>query len=315
MGRHLQGLAVLFQHYRTDWIPSAEIKSLLYELRIIEVTICLTTLRETSLGSVSLERLQFQNDVFNGSLPFQSLLNPILEFTRILPALEGFQNPEEAIKVNVPQLLQTGFGYLEDLLSAFARIEGWFANAIASKDDERLYHLENSTWGHPSSIIESALSYAYTYADFSTALAVTFYYAIRVKVLDLTSKTYNKSQRIITASPSFTQLSPSQEVLLDRTRAILADGKVYESAIKICQSLEYLFAPENALVGPNFAMFPFHIAFKAFCALKEREEKDVSREEDRYGYEHELAWCWMVSTKYEELHLPSLENLDVGRVD
>ncbi|KAL8951433.1 MAG: hypothetical protein Q9222_002594 [Ikaeria aurantiellina] len=260
-----------------------------------------------------LEHLQFQNDVFNGSLLFQSLLNPILEFTQILPGLEGYQEPQVAAGANARQLLHKGFGYLEDLLSVFARIDSWFANAVASQDEERVYHLDRSTWSHPSSIDESAFSYAYTFSDFSSALAVTFYHAIRIRVLGLISEPYGKLQSIITASPSLIQLDPSQGILLDKAQATLADGNVYEPAIKICQSLEYLFAPENVLIGPNFAMFPFHIAFKAFCALKEREERESLREEDRYGYGDELAWCRMVSAKYEELHLPSLENLDVGR--
>lgn len=38
MGRHLQGLGVLFQYYGIERIESVEVKGLLYALRTLEVT-------------------------------------------------------------------------------------------------------------------------------------------------------------------------------------------------------------------------------------------------------------------------------------
>lgn len=205
-----------------------------------------------------------------------------------------------AAEANFLENVHEGLHYLKKFLRCIDQLEEWLIYTNAAQG-EQLFQHRPAMWGYETDSHLSCFSYTYTYFDFSVAMAVTFYEAILVRVIGLISNTYGLLRQVM-AESVLIQLTEEQHALLEETRTLLSGGKLYESATRICKSLEYFFEDDKALIGPNMVMFPFHIAFSALRILSARG-LDVDAE---------LSWCEMASQKYHDIRLPTLDSLDTG---
>ncbi|KAL8662590.1 MAG: hypothetical protein Q9202_004548 [Teloschistes flavicans] len=300
MGRHVQGLGVLFRHYGVENIISDGMRDLFYEVRTLEVTICLTLFRDSFLGSATWKKPPWGGESPTASSPFQRLLDLVFDLTPLLPGWKVFKELGMAAEANLLQSLHDGFHYLNRFLRSVDQLEEWLLDTYAAHG-EGLFQRKSAIWSSETDFHRSCFSYAYTFSDFSTATAVTFYDAIRVRVIGLISTTYALLRQVMAESP-LVQLNERQHALMEDAQTLLSSGKLYESATRICRCLEYFFEDDKALIGPNMVMFPFHIAFSALRLLSARG-LDVDAE---------LAWCGMASQKYHDIRLPTLDSLDIG---
>ncbi|KAL8687953.1 MAG: hypothetical protein Q9218_006015 [Villophora microphyllina] len=279
---------------------SEGIRDLFYEARTLEVTICLTIFRDSILGSAICKNPPWKADSPTASTPFQKLLDLVFDFTPILPGWKTSKDLSMTTEANLLQSLHDGFHYLELFLRSIDKSEEWLINTDVAQE-EQLYQRKPAIWASDGSSHHSCFSYAYTFDNFSVASAVTFYDAIRVRIIGLVSNTYGLLRQVMAESPLL-QLNERQNALIEEAQTLLSGGKLYESATRICRSVEYFFQDDKALIGPNMIMFPFHIAVSAFRILSARG-LDVDAE---------LAWCKMASQKYEGVNLPTLDSLDIG---
>ncbi|KAL8765895.1 MAG: hypothetical protein Q9194_006429 [Teloschistes cf. exilis] len=265
-----------------------------------EVTICLTIFRDSFLGSATWKNPAWGAESTTTSSTFQKLLDLVFDLTPILPGWKHFKDASMATEANFLQNVHEGFHYLNRFLRCIDQLEEWLIYTNAAQG-EQLFQHKPATWGCETDSHLSCFSYTYTYFDFSAAMAVTFYDAILVRVIGLISNTYGLLRQVMTESVLI-QLTEEQHTLLEEAQTLLSGGKLYESATRICKSLEYFFEDDKALIGPNMVMFPFHIAFSALRILSTRG-LDVDAE---------LSWCEMASQKYHDIRLPTLDSLDTG---
>ena len=314
---------MLFKHYGYEQITSIGVRGLFYELRTLEVvrfslhnnvyheltisrsqvTVCLTIFRDSFLSSSPWKYAHQDADSPTPQSHLQDLFSIVFDLTPILPGLMDFRQVDTVLKDDGYQRLEKGLHYMESLMHAFQCIEEWYRALQASPGVDQLYHQRPAAW---NSFGETCFSSSYTFSDFSIAMAVIFFDAIRIRMLGLLGDTYDTLRQII-ASSTVLSLGTAQQSLLDEVQDVLSRSMVHESAIRICQSMEYFFAADKALIGPNSAMFPFHIAHSAFRVLEQRQKSNTA------DYAAKLSWCRMVSAKYGEAKLPSLESLDVGK--
>lgn len=205
-----------------------------------------------------------------------------------------------AAEADLLQNLHEGFHYLNMFLRCIDQLEQWLIYTNAAQGEQR-FQQKPAIWGCETDSHQSCFSYKYTYFDFSAAMDVTFYDAILVRVIGLISNTYGLLRQVMTESVLI-PLTAKQHALMEEAQTLLSGGKLYESATRICRSLEYFFEDDKALIGPNVVMFPFHIAFSALRILSARG-LDVDAE---------LSWCEMASQKYHDISLPTLGSLETG---
>ncbi|KAI4105073.1 MAG: hypothetical protein L6R37_002961 [Teloschistes peruensis] len=264
MGRHVQGLGVLFQHYGVENIMSEEMRDLFHEVRTLEVTICLTIFRDSFLGSATWKNPAWGAESPTASSTFQKLLDLVFDLTPILPGWKHFKEASMAAEANFLENVHEGLHYLKKFLRCIDQLEEWLIYTNAAQG-EQLFQHRPAMWGYETDSHLSCFSYTYTYFDFSVAMAVTFYEAILVRVIGLISNTYGLLRQVM-AESVLIQLTEEQHALLEETRTLLSGGKLYESATRICKSLEYFFEDDKALIGPN--MFEIFYEEKTPIELK-----------------------------------------------
>ncbi|KAL9577664.1 MAG: hypothetical protein Q9212_006221 [Teloschistes hypoglaucus] len=255
----------------------------------------------TSMACAKYENPPWRAESPTASSTFQKLLDVVFDLTPLLPGWKDFKELSMAGEANLLQDLREGFHYLNMFLRCIDQLEQWLIYTHAVQG-EQLFRHEPAIWGRETDSHYPCFLYKYTYFDFSAAMAVTFYDAILVRVVGLISNTYGLLRPVITESP-LVQLNQKQHALMEETQTLLSGGKLYESATRICRSLEYFFEDDKALIGPNMVMFPFHIAVSALHILSARG-LDVDAE---------LSWCEMASQKYHDIRLPNLDSLDTGK--
>ncbi|KAL8636431.1 MAG: hypothetical protein Q9228_006172, partial [Teloschistes exilis] len=214
-----------------------------------EVTICLTIFRDSFLGSATWKNPAWGAESTTTSSTFQKLLDLVFDLTPILPGWKHFKDASMATEANFLQNVHEGFHYLNRFLRCIDQLEEWLIYTNAAQG-EQLFQHKPATWGCETDSHLSCFSYTYTYFDFSAAMAVTFYDAILVRVIGLISNTYGLLRQVMTESVLI-QLTEEQHTLLEEAQTLLSGGKLYESATRICKSLEYFFEDDKALIGPN----------------------------------------------------------------
>lgn len=267
-----------------------------------QVTICLTVFRDSFFSSGLWRHLLWKAESSIASLPFQTLLDVVFDLTPNLPGMKAFKSLNTFTKANAQRRLYDGCHFLEVLRRTVDHLEGWFANMVASQWPDQMYHSKAATWCSIPSFDEDRFSYTYTFPDFSIAMAVTFYDAVRIRVLGLIGNIYGMLRQALQES-SFMQLDVDQKSVIKDVQTLLTSTKLYESATRICRSLEYFFDADKALIGPSTIMFPFHIAYSAFRILKQQGRLDLDAD---------LEWCKLASAKFEAAKLPTLDSLDIG---
>lgn len=226
-----------------------------------------------------------------------------------MPGFKSFIRVVVEDETDARKRLDEGCYYLERLRHVVRNIEEWYVDLSASQEGKELHKPKPATW---INVEDSCFPSAYTFPDLSLAMALTFYDAIRIRVIGMVGDLHGTLQQTIADSSSL-RLSAAHRARFDEVWNVLYSTRVYESAARICQSVEYFFEEDKSLVGPNAVIFPFHIAWTAFCVLEKRREQSHLSSSDNNDFAAEIAWCEIASKRYEATNLPSLESLDIGK--
>jgi hypothetical protein len=208
---------------------------------------------------------------------------------------------------------------LTRFLLIYDQLKIWYNDFSDRKEGPSIHVPMPTTWDNsfldPEERIQSKIfPLSYSFADFTDAMALVYFDAIRIKIFVFINEIVQELRRgeIKIALPGST---------LERARDLLRSAEAFESASRICQSIPFFFNNGKVLVGPLLVMFPFHVAFGVFCQSLQnanRQEESSSRGQPvavpgPTNFRRELKWCQMVSEKYEEAQLPSSASLELGR--
>ena len=150
------------------------------------MTLCFTTFRKTFLSSNSWKNPSWKATSPIASSYFQILLDVVLDVTPILSDMRAFERVDvTSVVANAQKELGTGCRYLQTILGIIDRMEAWYGALATSQAPKQLYSSRPALRSRPPHTQGNRFSYSYTFPDFSVASPVSFFDAIRIKLLGL----------------------------------------------------------------------------------------------------------------------------------
>lgn len=280
-----------------------------------KISVCLTASRNSVFSLKSWRSPLWKNNYSSITAPLQDLLDiafaipPLVEKWKYAK-IDGPQIKAGLAGQPAPQSLMSTKD-IKDLLSQLLQIYGllqhWHENFWRSNQQfmqKRAAIWENSRFD-PEETVEGKLFSAYTtFSHFPVAMASVYFDGIRIQLLRNIDEICSEAAIRIEISDSASMVSmenPYKEAL-----ALLRSEDLIISVTRVLECAEYFMDRDKKLIGPTRFMFAFHVSFGALCRL--------SKASARGTYRRQIRWCQLISEKYEEARLASLNSLDIGKI-
>ena len=196
---------------------------------------------------------------------------------------------------------------LSQLLHIYGLLQNWHEDFWSS--NQQFMRVQAATWENsqfdPEETVKGKLfSTSNTFSHFPIAMASVYFDGIRIQLLKNIDEICNESAIRIESSDKANAVSieaPYKEAL-----ALLQGEDLIISITRVLGSAEYFMDRDKKLIGPTSFMFAFHVSFSALCRMSKLSAKGT--------YRRQIRWCQLISEKYEQARLASLNSLDIGKI-
>ncbi len=292
---HMSGIGLLIQHGASGSLKTSLGRDVLYEYRLIDITICLSVRKDSFLS-----RREWIDFPWKSTHPqATSLLHTVVDIAYgIPPIMTTFDRTQHAASEAALRSM------LVSLLKIRADLEDWEIR-VNTECGTNIYHFAPSQWFH--ACLTKVFPYTFDFCNFPTATALLFCWTFKVRLLGLADEIRRRLRKLLCVAPRGTVTSQFQQSTLNEIDTEIENDNIeciYYARL-ICQALEYFFASDKRLIGRFCALLPFETAFLAFrtiaghlCDGRMYQGSDLSAE---------LAFCeWMGDVKFKGEGLPSL---------